>query len=47
MGNFPFWIRHGGKLESNLNYVGGRLEVKVIQSEVGYQRFMELVGSFF
>ena len=45
MGIFPLWIRHEGKFEANLNYVGGKLVGKVIQSEVGYDSSMKIVGS--
>ena len=31
MGAFPMWIRSGGKFDSNLKYVGDKLEGKVIK----------------
>ena len=41
MGVFPMWIRHVNKFDSNLKYVGCKLEGKVIESEIGYPRFVD------
>lgn len=36
MGAFPLWIMHVSKFDSNLKYVGSKLERRVIDSEIGY-----------
>ena len=46
MGRFPLWIRHGDQFKGNMNYIGGKLAGKAIESDVGYDRFVEIVGSF-
>ena len=46
MGRFPLWIRHGGKFEGNLNYIGGKLANKAIESDVRYNRIVEIFGSY-
>jgi len=46
MVTFPMWIRHGGKFERNLQYLGGKLVEKFTSTVVGCSNFVEIVCSF-